>query len=524
MSLELIKDKIVLDHRIGQESVQIILEDDVIVPDIKPDISKILQVEGKIDLDPLEITADRVGCTGKMQLQILYAAQGADKPVHNMMTVFEIEDFIHVEGAQKDMTGEVQWEIEHLDYRLLNERKIHIQVVIQLTTTVLQKVDSEVLVDVKGLQDIQIQKDPLPISRIIHNNQENFIIKDELSIPAGKPNVQEILRFHPTIINKDIKIIEDRIVLKGDLHLCILYTGYHDEVPVHFIEYEIPFNGILECPGVTEDMYYQLDLDILEKYIQVKPDLDGEERVLDIEVVVGTKAKVRATETIQVIDDVYCPGKKVNIKREPMEYQKIICKNKTQSVLKESISLPSSIPQVKEVYYATGIPKVEDIQLVEDKVVIEGVVFIKFFYATDDSEYFIAAYEETIPFRQVLETKGTNLNMQATITASLEYISCTILSPEEVEVRISLLFDALVCEEKKFHPIITIEVKDIDPEDLTKIPSMIIYVVQKGDTLWKIAKKYNTTVDELALLNDIEDVDVIYPGQKLLILKKVIEI
>lgn len=44
-----------------------------------------------------------------------------------------------------------------------------------------------------------------------------------------------------------------------------------------------------------------------------------------------------------------------------------------------------------------------------------------------------------------------------------------------------------------------------------------IYVVQKGDTLNKIAKKYNTTEDTLAKLNGIKDKNKIYIGQQLII-------
>ena len=47
------------------------------------------------------------------------------------------------------------------------------------------------------------------------------------------------------------------------------------------------------------------------------------------------------------------------------------------------------------------------------------------------------------------------------------------------------------------------------------------YVSQSDDTLWCLAKKLNTTVDDIVELNDIETPGLIYPGQKLLILKKV---
>lgn len=45
------------------------------------------------------------------------------------------------------------------------------------------------------------------------------------------------------------------------------------------------------------------------------------------------------------------------------------------------------------------------------------------------------------------------------------------------------------------------------------------YTVKKGDTLSEIAFLYNTTVEEIAKLNDIENVNLIYPGEKLNFIK-----
>lgn len=43
----------------------------------------------------------------------------------------------------------------------------------------------------------------------------------------------------------------------------------------------------------------------------------------------------------------------------------------------------------------------------------------------------------------------------------------------------------------------------------------ITYTVKKGDTLSKIAEKYNTTINKIAELNSIVNVNLIYPGQVL---------
>ncbi|MFD2044335.1 LysM peptidoglycan-binding domain-containing protein [Ornithinibacillus salinisoli] len=45
------------------------------------------------------------------------------------------------------------------------------------------------------------------------------------------------------------------------------------------------------------------------------------------------------------------------------------------------------------------------------------------------------------------------------------------------------------------------------------------YEVEKGDSLWGIAQNFNTTVDDILDINDLDET-VIYPKQKLLIYKK----
>ena len=47
----------------------------------------------------------------------------------------------------------------------------------------------------------------------------------------------------------------------------------------------------------------------------------------------------------------------------------------------------------------------------------------------------------------------------------------------------------------------------------------IIYIVKKGDCLCNIAKKFNTTVNKIAVDNGITNVDFIYAGKKLIIRK-----
>ena len=70
--------------------------------------------------------------------------------------------------------------------------------------------------------------------------------------------------------------------------------------------------------------------------------------------------------------------------------------------------------------------------------------------------------------------------------------------------------------------------KEIFLDDVSELPNIenssgqintktINYTVQSGNTLWQIANEYGTTVQELASINNIQNPNLIYPGQVLII-------
>lgn len=51
------------------------------------------------------------------------------------------------------------------------------------------------------------------------------------------------------------------------------------------------------------------------------------------------------------------------------------------------------------------------------------------------------------------------------------------------------------------------------------MPGITVYIMKPGDTLWNIAKKFYTTVDEIIQMNDL-DGDEVSSGTPLLLVKK----
>ena len=54
---------------------------------------------------------------------------------------------------------------------------------------------------------------------------------------------------------------------------------------------------------------------------------------------------------------------------------------------------------------------------------------------------------------------------------------------------------------------------------LEKSPGVIGYIVKEGDELWSLAKRYNTTMEGIAEINDLAD-EKLKTGERILIFKE----
>ena len=59
-----------------------------------------------------------------------------------------------------------------------------------------------------------------------------------------------------------------------------------------------------------------------------------------------------------------------------------------------------------------------------------------------------------------------------------------------------------------------------DLERLESMPGIVGYIVQPGDSLWKIAKKFHTTVEAVMEANGLSS-DALMPGDRLILVKTV---
>jgi LysM repeat protein len=122
-----------------------------------------------------------------------------------------------------------------------------------------------------------------------------------------------------------------------------------------------------------------------------------------------------------------------------------------------------------------------------------------------------------VPFEQTIEGIQENCRMDTKIEVnSQEFLNQSGV----VSANIDLNF-----ETDSYRTTLIPVINDITStqQDEMEDYSVIIYVVKAGDTLWKIAKRFGSTVDDIVRVNGIERPDRLNVGEKIYIPKYVLK-
>lgn len=521
MPINLKEQKMDLLKPKGNQMLQMTFDEDVNIPDIKPDVDRILQTKPYVSIVKEELLQDKVTLQGEFKVNVLYIPLNDKKPIHSLDLVFPFEEVVNADGITGKDGVDILSNIEDLNVKLINSRKLNIQSIAQLKINLHEKKEVYLTSDIDGGKDIEKKISTVTACQVKESKKDSYKIKDEIAIPSGKPNMMEILWHDITIQNKDFKLLDGKINLKGTLHIATLYTAEDNESSIEFVENDVTFNGLIECNGSKENMINDIQMNIVDEKVLIRPDLDGEERVISLEVDTRVDIKVFDEEKCSVLEDIYSLERDLIVKKEPQQYQRLLCKNQSQTNLKETVLVEDFSKEILQIYYTSGSCLLENMALSNDEIHVEGVLFCKIMYVAADDHMPINIYEVPIPFEHQVDIKGLKPDCIVNLSPSVNYIGCTMIGEKEVEVKCTIQMNALVFEQSEVDIITSVDEKPMDMKVFQNIPGIVGYIVKEKDSLWDIAKRYKTTVQSIKRANNIES-DTLLKGDKLIIVKELL--
>ena len=521
MSVELIKKPITLDEMAKRESIQVIKERDLIVPDGKPDLQTIMQLDGEVCIDQIDVSQDRVMYRGRINVCILYRTIGHSKCIYTMKGSIPIEDFVVVDGINNDQRVDFNCKIEHMNYNVLNERKVNIKAIMCIEVVATGCKDTTIITDVQADSPIETKEEKIEIVSLCNEKEDKVMVKQELSVVSTKPCIGEILKSAVSIQDEQVKRTESEIKYNGMLEVVTMYKAASEEDDVEIITHRVPFEGSIESPEEDDEMYWDCDLSAETSYMQVSSDYDGEDRVIECEFIVTAKYCNYNKSCYDTISDIYSPGKKINTKEKILDYMNL--KDKVHKAIpkKETISLEDDFGENVEIFSVSMKPTIDEKAFISGTLTINGMLEIKLLMlCKNEDKCELMNVINVVPFSQDIELNKVDDKM--IISPNVEVKDVSVYAQTKKEVVLEYLLDCKVdvYEEAQLNVLEEIDFEDMSKEEMDAYPSMTVYQVKKGDSLWNLAKRYNTTIKDIQELNDIDAADDLKEGQKIIILKK----
>jgi hypothetical protein len=522
MSLELLKEAFKVNNLVGEDTIENIVENDIIVPDIKPDIAKVLLLDGDIFVTGCDTGTDRAVVSGCIVAKILYISDDETRSVKSITSNIPFSYTMDIQGIRSGMKSRAKGIIEHMDYTLLNGRKINIKAILSLNCRVTDELEKDISSGISGVEDIQVLKDSIDINTFLGSNKVNYVMKEDMELPATKPPIAEILRNDVRISGKDFKIADGRVVVKGDVNISTLYIADDEARSMQYMENELTFTQFVELEDITEDTSIDVDYDLVDYKIESFEDGDGEQRNLRAEIALNIYVDGLYQRNFDVLSDAYSPKAKISLEKQQFTIDRTVADTRGQIIVKDSFSLEDLSPEVLEIFNVLCKCNVSETRIDDDKLTIEGSVVNNIIYLSNNEEEPVFCHNKELPFTHVMDIKGIKSDMRSDINVEVEHCNYSMVSTNQLEIRVALGVNARV-ETKSVVPIINKAIEGtMDEKKLLSLPSVVLYIVQPGDSLWKIAKKYSTTVDNLLRINNLNEKDILMPGQQILILKRAV--
>lgn len=522
--MELVKKNIHMNRWKGNASTQITLDDDFIVPDTMDDMAQVILDTGDVVVESVKNQGERVQVKGKLNFQVLYRkaegglqALGGSIPFDEMINVPDLDE--------KDYVG-LSWELEDLNAGIINSRKLSMKAIVTLEVRV------ETLYDVEAASDIdtgeteaadnvsvESMKRDVDVAAIACRRKDTYRIKEDISLSGNKPNIDRVLWNEMRLRGVNTRPMDGQIHVDGELTVFIIYSGEGEETPMQWLEESIPFSGEVELPEAVEEMIPVINVRLVHKDLEAKPDYDGEMRDLEVDAVLELDMKLYEEQNMELLSDMYSTNRELVLQTGEVCFDKLLTHNVGKCKVSEKVNIKNA-ERILQICHNEGNIKIDEVEVKDDGLHIDGVLEVKLLYLTADDAEPVRSSTEVVPFHYVAEAPGINEDSVYQMNTGLEQMTAVMMGSDTIEIKAVITLDILVLQ-PVCEPVITnVNVEPMDMQKLQELPGIVGYIVQPGDSLWKIAKKFHTTVDNIMMANGLTDSNI-HPGERLILVKEI---
>lgn len=504
--IETQKEKLSINKLVAEKREIIFAEGDMIVPDSKPDILNTICTSGVVSIYKKEVQEEKMRIDGTINTYIMYMPDGSEDTVRGLNASLDFSENIGIQNCKEGMDDITDIKIKSIEAKVLNGRKISMKATLEVNVRIYSKEEVEIINNMENADNIQILKEDLTVNSLVGSGETKIYAKDNIPIDSID-NLAEILKAEINLVDKDIKISYNKVLTKAEAEVTFMYLT--EDNRINKVTYKIPVVGFIDIQDVTEENLCDVNYEI--RNIVIKPN-SQEEHSIYVEIEIQAKCSVYEIKQINLIQDMYSPTENLNF-----ETKQILTMTEKQSV--------KNIKQIREKINLNDVeneslidvdvePNIINENKINTKILYEGEMNLRFIFINQRMQ--IDIKETKIPFEYTVENLQNGESLNTNNYLEIKSKDFIIQDGGDINCNIDMETNTNMYRTANINMIDSIQE---DGEREEQDYSIMMYIVKKGDTLWKIAKEFGSTIDGIARVNGIEDKNLIFPGQKLFIPK-----
>lgn len=501
-----------------RNTMQFTLDDTINLSENLLDMERLVLVKGNVIIEDITPMIDRFQVKGNLCYQILYVADETSGAFDSISGKVPFVEYINADGTKETDYVEVHASLNDLTVTMLHSRKISLKALIGIDYQVKEKEEFEALTSIEDAGDTEVLDGMISMMSLKLQNKKPLSIIEQVDIPTNKPDIYQVIWKNMTVINPQIKACDGYLLVSGTLSIFLIYNAEEQDMPVQYFTMELPFEKRVDEQMSTADMISGSLLNLDQYHITVIPDDKGNDRQLEVCADFTIETKLYGQEDTQLVRDAYSTEVMIEPEWKEFSLLHLLMRNCAKVRLSETVDMPKN-NSVLQVCYTEGSVSIDETKKTPQGIFVSGVMVSQVTYLNKDDKGALSSTTFDIPFECEIEVNGMNKNVTYSIVPRIDQIQSVQMSDTQLEIKGEISLEVLAFANEEEKAVLNMVVKPIDNDDKMQLAGITCYIVRPGDTLWNIAKRYYTTVDRIKEINGLEK-DMIYPGDKLIILKE----
>lgn len=508
MSIELIKESFRVEEIVGKNQIQALVEGEIYISPTKENIDKVLWLQGKVDILNTKLIQDKIIINGIVKFNLLYKGKEEVQGVHQLETSKEFREELEILGVDEDMLSKVQSKIEYIEWEI-EEEKLILKALVNLSGEVEELKEVTVIKEIKNNDSLQTLKEEIQYKEVFNREISYALVKDALSLNEQEAQIDEVLGLNIYVKEIESMVVEDRIISSAEVVFNIIY-GSNNEI--YSKKGSIPFNHFIDMPGAYKELSTEVEFQVVEGSYEIVGNELGERKIIELEVKVKILGKAYELNSRELILDAYSTDEVIQVERDELNIKENIKRVDKQE--KFQIDIPDIY--AKDVLDVVGNVNLVETRILDDNIVIDGYMTLEILYI-DRLSNELNSLRDDFPFRFELDEE-VSYDIDFETFLKLDSIN-SYIRKDNLDIESNILIKLNLMKNRKIYAIK--EIKETK-ENINKksMSSITIYIVQREDSIWDIAKRYNTTMDEIVNSNHLPSKDI-SPGNKIIIEKKI---